>query len=155
MYTLPRSRSLATDCFAAVKTDIINFWNILRPQKGVFTSLRDDAKGVLDKESTPYFSQLRNQWARLASKLIGYKESIAELEETNNSLLNDKTNEIVKLLTLFSVIVFPLTLLAALLGMNTKYLPIVGLPGDFWIITGIMFVGIVGMIWFFKKRRWI
>ena len=66
-----------------------------------------------------------------------------------------KTNEIVKLLTIFSVIVFPLTLLAAIFGMNTKYLPLVGMDGDFWIITAIMIIGVVLMVWLFKKRRWI
>jgi len=138
------------------KADIINFWRIVRPQKGVFTSLRDGASDFFDGEHyTPYFSHLRNHWARIMSTLIIAKETINSLEATNNALLTDKTNEIVKLLTIFSVIVFPLSLLAAIFGMNTKVLPLVGLPGDFWIITAIMAVGTIFMISFFKKKRWI
>ena len=137
------------------KADITNFWRIIRPQKGVLTSLRDDAEDFFGGEHyTPYFAHLRNHWARIMSTLIIAKETINSLEQTNNSLLTDKTNEIVKLLTIFSVIVFPLTLLAALFGMNTKILPLVGIPGDFWIITGLMSAGTLLMIAFFKKKKW-
>ncbi|MDP2734627.1 MAG: magnesium transporter CorA family protein, partial [bacterium] len=137
------------------KADIINFWRIVRPQKGILTSLRDISSDFFGKETVPYFSHLRNHWARAMSTLIIAKETINSLEQTNNALLTDKTNEIVKLLTIFSVIVFPLTLLAAILGMNTKYLPFVGLPGDFWIIAAIMAAGTVCMIAFFKNKKWL
>ena len=138
------------------KADIIDFWRIVRPQKGIFTSLRDNAADFFHGEHyTPYFSNLRNNWARIMSTLIIAKETINSLEQTNNALLTDKTNEIVKLLTIFAVIVFPLSLLAAIFGMNTKYLPIVGLPGDFWIVTGFMLAGTLFMIVLFKRKKWL
>lgn len=136
------------------KTDIINFWRIVRPQKGVFSSLRDISSEFFGKETLHYFSHLRNHWARVMSTLISAKETIIALEETNNALLTDKTNEIVKLLTIFAVIVFPLTLISSIFGMNTKVLPLVGLPGDFWIVTAIMTVGTLAMIVFFRKKKW-
>lgn len=150
-----KEREMLTE-ISFTKADIINFWRIVRPQKGVLTSLRDLSSDFFDGEHyTPYFSRLRNHWARIMSTLIVAKETIVSLEQTNNALLTDKTNEIVKLLTIFSVIVFPLTLLAAIFGMNTKFLPLVGMPGDFWIVTGIMAGGILFMIAFFKKKRWL
>ncbi|MDP4007043.1 MAG: magnesium transporter CorA family protein [bacterium] len=139
---------------AFAKADILNFWRIVRPQKGAFTSLRDISSVFFGEHLTPYFSHLRNHWARIMSDLIAYKETIKALEETNNALLTDKTNEIVKLLTIFAVIVFPLSLLAGIFGMNTTYLPIVGLPGDFWIVTGLMATGTFIMIVLFKKKKW-
>jgi len=138
-----------------IKADIIDFWSIVRPQKGVFTSLHDISAEFFGKETAHYFSHLRNHWARTMSTLMIAKETISSMEETNNALLTDKTNQIVKLLTIFAVIVFPLSLLAAIFGMNTDYLPIVGLPGDFWIVTGLMFAGTILMIALFKKKRWL
>ena len=150
-----REREMLSEISFA-KADVINLWRIVRPQRGVFTSLRDNAVDFFDGEHyAPYFSHLRNHWARIMSTLIIAKETINSLEATNNALLTDKTNEIVKLLTIFSVIVFPLTLLAAIFGMNTQFLPFVGMSGDFWIITTIMAVGILFMIAFFKRRGWI
>ncbi|MBU1015282.1 magnesium transporter CorA family protein [Patescibacteria group bacterium] len=137
------------------KADIIDFWKIVRPQKGVLTSLKEQHVSFFDKELAPYFSHLRNHWARTMSRLFTYRETVQALEDTNNALLNHKTNEIVMTLTIFSVIVFPLTLIASLFGMNTVFLPLVGLRGDFWIIIGIMAAGVLGMLGYFKARRWL
>ena len=60
-----------------------------------------------------------------------------------------------KVLTMFAVVVFPLTLLAAIFGMNTKYLPIVGTEHDFWIILTIMIIGTIFMLILFKRKRWL
>jgi len=139
---------------SVAKADIISFWRIVRPLKGTFTSLRDNSSEFFAKEMVPYFSHLRNHWARCMSSLLANKETVSALEETNNALLTDKTNEIVKLLTIFAVIVFPLTLISSIFGMNTDYLPLVGLPGDFWIVAAIMASGTIVMIVFFKRKKW-
>ena len=138
-----------------VKTDIINFWGIVNPQGEVLESLRKEGKDFFDGELAPYISHLIGDWNQTRNMLEVYKETIQALDETNNALLTDKTNEIVKLLTIFAVIVFPLNLIAGIFGMNTVFLPIVGLPGDFWIVTAIMALGVFTMIGYFKWRKWI
>jgi len=138
-----------------VKADIINFVTIVNPQGEILESLRKEGKSFFGDELQPYFGHLLGDWSQSRHTLEGYKLSIESLEQTNNSLLTDKTNEIVKVLTMFSVIVFPLTLLAAIFGMNTRDLPLTGYAGDFWIISGIMVVGILGMIGFFKLKKWL
>jgi magnesium transporter len=138
-----------------VKADIINFWGIINPQGEILDSLRKEGKDFFDGALGPYFSHLSGDWNQTRNTLEVYKETIQALDETNNALLTDKTNEIVKLLTIFAVIVFPLTLISSIFGMNTKYLPLVGVFGDFWIITGIMIAGVIIMIGYFKHRKWI
>jgi len=138
-----------------VKTDIINVWGIVEPQGQILESLRKEGATFFGEELEPYFSRLHGDWNQATNTLRVYRETIEGYEGTNNSLLTDKTNEIVKLLTIFAVIVFPLTLLAGIFGMNTDYLPIVGVPGDFWIITGGMIVGMIVMIGYIKWRKWI
>ena len=138
-----------------VKADIINFWKIVRPQKGIFTSLRDLSGEFFGPHLTPYFSHLRNHWARVASNLLAHKDSIEALEDTNNALLSHKTNEIMKILTMFSVALLPLALIAGIFSMNTKLLPITGMPNDFWVISGIMVASILLTIGYFKGKRWL
>jgi magnesium transporter len=140
---------------SVVKADIIDFWRIIGPQGDVLESLRKEGTKFFGEEMEHYFSHLIGDWSQAKNDLATYRETIRALEETNNSLLTNKTNEIVKLLTFFSVIVFPLTLLAAIFGMNTEYLPFVGRSGDFWIITGIMATGVIAMIGFFRHKKWL
>ena len=77
------------------------------------------------------------------------------LHSTNQSLIDFRINEIIKTLTIFSVIVFPLTLIAAIFGMNAANMPIVGSPYGFWIILGLMASGTICMLFYFKRRKWL
>ncbi|MCD6528501.1 magnesium transporter CorA family protein [bacterium] len=138
-----------------VKRDIIGFQRIIEPQKLVLTNLAEEASNLFNKKFLPYFHNLISLYDQIHSILNTRHKTLDALDSTNQSLLTTKTNEIIKLLTIFSVIVFPLTLLAAIFGMNTTYLPFVGRPSDFWIICSIMMAGVVVMLVFFKVKKWI
>ena len=137
-----------------VKADIMNFWKIVRPQKGIFTSLRDVSGEFFGPQLTPYFSHMRNHWARVASTLLSHKDAIEALEDTNNALFNHKTNEIMKVLTIFSVIVLPLVILSQIFGMNTS-LPLQDNPRNFEIILTLMILGMLAFFLYFKRRKWL
>jgi len=70
--------------------------------------------------------------------------------------MNYRLNDIMKTLTIFSVIVFPLTLLAAIFGMNTiNGMPFINSINGFWMVIIIMLFGSLGMLIFFKKKKWL
>jgi magnesium transporter len=86
--------------------------------------------------------------------LENYKEVIDSLAETNESVISHRVNDILRVLTSISVIVLPLTLIASIWGMNS------GVPGEqsltaFWIIAGVMFVLLVAMVGYFRRRGWL
>lgn len=137
------------------KADIINFWRTVRPQKGTIESLCEICPRFFGENLAPYFSLLKTHWAKVTSNLMIFKETAGSLEETNESLLASKTNEIMKVLTMFSVVLLPLTLIAGIFSMDTRILPIAGTPGDFWMISGIMLTCVLFMLFYFKKKRWI
>lgn len=88
--------------------------------------------------------------------LVGsYKAVASELRQTNDSLLNTSQNEVMKILTIMAFVTFPLTLISSIFGMNTEYLPLVGLPGDFWYVIGIMVTMTVSFFTFFRLKRWL
>jgi magnesium transporter len=79
---------------------------------------------------------------------------VEALEESNESVISHRVNDILRVLTSISVIVLPLTLLASIWGMN------VGVPGEqsmtaFWIVVGAMFAILVGMVAYFRRRGWL
>lgn len=91
----------------------------------------------------------------LEDRLHGLSETLEELRNTNFALLTTKQNEIMKILTIMAFITFPLSLFTSMFGMNTRHTPILGIPGDFWIIVGMMSVITVSFFAFFKYKRWI
>ena len=86
--------------------------------------------------------------------LENYKEAVEALEDTNESVLSHRVNDILRVLTAFSVIILPLTLIASLWGMNVA-VPGEGDPEDFWIIVGAMGGLLVGMLTYFRRRGWL
>ena len=86
--------------------------------------------------------------------LENYKEVVEALEDTNESYISHRVNDILRVLTSISVIVLPLTLIASIWGMN------VGVPGegdttDFYVIVGAMVVLLLGMVAYFRQRGWL
>jgi len=138
-----------------IRRDILDFRRTIKPQNTVLESLKMRGIEFFGKSSEPYFADIIGDHMRIWNLLENNKETIESLQEANDSLLSHRTNRIMKIITLFAVIVFPLTLVAAIFGMNTKYLPIVGMENDFWIVLGLMILGTVFMLSVFKIKKWL
>lgn len=138
-----------------VKTDILGFWRIVEPQKEILESLLKEGVSFFGKEFYPYFSDLLGTFRKVWNNLATNKEVILALEDTNQSLLSTKINDIIRILTIFSVIILPATLLASIWGMNLKSLPFAGSEKDFLLVVGIMVSMMAIMILYFRRKKWI
>jgi magnesium transporter len=137
-----------------VKQEIINFRKIIRPQRPVLRDLERTKQRYMREELDVYFDDIVDASERIWDMLENYKEVVVALDETNESVISHRVNEILRVLTAISVIVLPLTFIASLWGMN------VGVPGEgdrtaFWIITGGMVGLLVGMVAWFRHRGWL
>jgi magnesium transporter len=86
--------------------------------------------------------------------LENFKEVVEALEDTNESVLSHRLNDILRILTAFSVIMLPMTLIASIFGMNTH------VPGEqsaagFWVVIAVMVVVLGGMLAVFRRNRWL
>jgi magnesium transporter len=134
---------------------IHDFHTSLAPHQEMLASFEPHAARLFGAEFAYYVRTLTGEYDRILRTVGHLQEGLRELRETNNSLLSTKQNEIMKVLTIMAFVTFPLTLISSILGMNTDYLPIVGLPGDFWIVTGFMaFLAVVFFI-YFKRKKWL
>lgn len=138
-----------------VKTDIINFWRIIEPQKEILESLSQEGTIFFGEEFSHYFFRILGLYTEGWNSLKTFKETILALEDTNQSLLSTKTNEIIRILTVFSAILLPLTLLASIWGMNIPELPFSSSPAGFWIILVIMSTLMGFLIAYFKRKKWL
>ena len=149
-----RSREVVRD-ISNVKQEIINFRKIVRPQRAVFTDLeRSKQRFLAEAELEIYFDDINDASERIWQMLEGYKETAEALEQTNESVLSHELNDVLRILTVLSVVFLPLTLIASIFGMNVR------VPGQqsiaaFWEIMVVMAVILVGMIAFFKRRNWL
>ncbi len=90
-----------------VKRDVIGFQRIIETSKLALENLSKEVPQVFGQYFLPYFHNLIGLYEQISSILATQYRTISSLESTNQSLLTTRTNEIIKLLTIFSVIVFP------------------------------------------------
>lgn len=139
-----------------VKTNVVNVRKAIQGHKNVIRQLIHAAESRFPiGELQAYFEKLVEQTKELWDMLELQRDTVNALHETNASLIDYRINEIMKTLTIFSVIMFPLTLIAATFGMNAVNMPFVDSPYGFWIVLGLMAFGGLCMLLFFKRKKWI
>ncbi|MFN8222506.1 MAG: magnesium transporter CorA family protein [Gaiellales bacterium] len=137
-----------------VKQEIISYRKVMKPERSTLRVLERRVARYLPEELEAYFDDLNDAAERIWDQLDNYKEVIEGLESTNESVLSHRQNDVLRLLTIISVTMLPLTLITSIFGMNVIF------PGEssgtaFWVILAIL-VAIVGaMIGFFRFRRWL
>lgn len=138
-----------------VKRDILDFYRIIGPQKNVIEKISTITEEFWGEKISPYFSELTGLFSIVWNQLDTFKDTIRNLEETNNSILSTKINEVMKVLTIFSAIILPLNLLASLFGMNLRFLPFADSPMSFVFFLIIMLIMFFVMMFFFKRKNWL
>lgn len=137
-----------------VKRDILNFRRTMKPQRSVFESMAQKDFRLIESELKPYYQDLIGTNIRIWNSLESAKETIESLEETNNSLLSNKLNLTMKVLTIFSAVLLPLTVYSNILAMSAS-IPFGNNPFGFWIHMSIMlFIGLA-TITLFKVKNWL
>ena len=140
-----------------IKRNIVYFRQIMQAHRTILLQLikNQTRTNGQDVKITNYYHDLIDHVQNIWDLLENYQQTINALEDTNSSLVTFKLNDIMRTLTIFSVIVFPLTLLASIFGMNAKFMPIIGNNLDFWKILGIMAIASISMFLYFKHKKWI
>jgi len=139
-----------------VKTSIVNFRNTMSAHRNIIKNLMKANAKFFDTDTLKvYYQNLVDLTVNIWDILAAQRETIDALHATNESLISFRLNQVMKTLTIFSVIVFPLTLLAAIFGMNAVDMPLVNSRYGFWYIVTIMLVGTIGMFTYFKRKGWL
>ena len=148
-----RSEEVVRDISNA-KQEIINFRKIIRPQRPVLRDLERTKQRYLAEEMDVYFDDIVDASERIWDMLENYKEVVEALEDTNESVLSHRVNDVLRVLTAISVVILPLTLIASVFGMNVK-VPGEGGTTAFWVIIASMVAMLGGMLAYFHRRGWL
>ena len=135
--------------------DLLNLRQTIEPHREVLKSLDEGGVQFFGQDFMPYLRAISNEYYRVHNHVMRHTDSLHELRESNNSLLSTKENETMRVLTIMALLTFPLSLMVAILQIDTVHNPIRGLPYDFWIILGtVVFTGSC-MVIYFKHKKWL
>ncbi len=149
-YTQDRLKDILT-----LKKDIINFRRIIMPQRAIIAQLEHKNKKFLPENLDVYFDDVVDKIEKMWNTLENLQELVASLQETNESIISHNTNNIIKILTIFSVVMLPLNLITGFYGMNVEGLPWVHNVNAVQIIFAVIIGVAVVMVGYFKYKKWL
>jgi magnesium transporter len=137
-----------------VKQEIISYRKIIKPERSTLRVLERRVENFLPEELELYFDDVVDAAERIWDLLDNYKEVVEGLESTNESVISHRQNDVLRLLTVISVTILPLTLVTGLFGMNVVF-PGEGTHEAFWAIVAALAVVAIATLGFFRWKRWL
>jgi magnesium transporter len=136
------------------RKNVILLNTMFKPQIQLFNKLQSGVVKGFAENMEDYWGNIMDYYQKIWDVVEDNGELIKGYSTTFDSLQVNKTNEVIKILTLISSILLPLTFIASLYGMNIK-LPVQGHPYSFYFVAGVMASIALGMLIFFKLRKWM
>lgn len=138
-----------------IKKDLINFRRTIMPQRAVIAQLEHLNLRFSKKELDIYFDNVVDKIEKLYAVAENLKDLIDSLHQTNESIISHNTNNVIRVLTVFSVVMLPLTVITGFYGMNLQPLPFESQSYSVYIVGFIMFAVLTSMLCYFKYKKWI
>lgn len=139
---------------ALVRRDIIALRRIIRHQVPILENLERVDRRIIHEDLEEYFGDILDHIYRARDIIDEHMEIISGLSETADTLLSHRLNSVIRVLTIFSVMMLPLTFISSVYGMNIG-LPFQEHPDAFIIVNAIMLGVVATMLLYFRKRRWL
>jgi magnesium transporter len=136
------------------KRGIAALRRIVGPQRDTILALTRDEHEQIHPETRPYLRDVFDRLARISDLLDSFRDELATILDIYVSQVSNQLNEVMKVLTLITVIIVPVTLVASIYGMNVIF-PGVNTKHGFWTAMGLMAFTGLGMVWFFRSRKWL
>jgi magnesium transporter len=144
----------AIEAISTLRRDVIAFRRIIWPMRAVIGSLEPRIRRFTKMDMAVYFGDTIDHVDKIWDALDEYKEIIEGLNDTHDSLATNRTNEVMRMLTIIATILLPLTVVASIYGMNVP-LPFQESGYSFIFVLAIWVTIVSGMLYFFRRHRWI
>lgn len=109
---------------------------------------------LISEETKTYLKDLQEHVSQIMESMDLNREMIGGLMGMHMTLISNKMNEVMKVLTIISTIFIPLSFIAGVYGMNFEHMPELAYRHGYFILLGIMFILILSMIIYFWKKKW-
>ncbi len=138
-----------------LKREIIYLRKTIRPVIEAVQFLTKCENPLIRESTEPFINDLFANIRQVSEAIDTYREMLSEQLDTYNSLIGNRLNDIMKILTIFSVIFIPLTFIAGIYGTNFDYIPELHFRYGYLMLWGIILALAGAMLFVFKRKKWL
>jgi magnesium transporter len=137
-----------------LKREMIFLRKSVLPLREVITGLSREEVELVTPLTRTHLRDVYDHTIHVIETIDTYREMLAGLLDLYLSSMSNKMNEVMKVLTIIATIFIPLSFIASIYGMNF-YIPEVQWPWGYPVILGVMFFISIGMLIYFRRKKWL
>jgi magnesium transporter len=138
-----------------IKRSVLRLRRISVKQLDILLRISRGEFDLIPQSLLPFYRDIYDHLVRVADLAESYRDLITGLLDAHLSVVSNRLNEVMKVLTIFSAIMLPLTFIVGVYGMNFDNMPELHSRYGYFVIMGVMVVVALGMLTFFWKRGWL
>jgi magnesium transporter len=137
-----------------LKKEMLKMRRSIFPFREVVKSLEKMDSVIIDASTQRFIRDLYDHIVNVSESLELYREMIWSLMDMHMTLISNKMNEVMKVLTIIATIFIPLTFLAGIYGMNFENIPELHYENGYYILWGVMAIIFIMMLIYFRRKKW-
>ncbi|MBO8092449.1 MAG: magnesium/cobalt transporter CorA [Prosthecochloris sp.] len=137
-----------------LKKDLILLRKSTWPLRDIINAITRNEFEVIEEKNLIYFRDIYDHIIHVIDILETFRDMVAGMHDTYMNYVNNRMNEIMKVLTVIATIFIPLTFIAGIYGMNFRHMPELEWQWGYFGILGVMVAIFIGMIGYFRKKKW-
>jgi magnesium transporter len=138
-----------------LKRNVLRLRRISAKQQEILLRVSRGEFALIDREMLPFYRDVYDHLVRVTDLAESYRDLLSGVLDAYLSVISNRTNEIMKVLTIFSAIMLPLTFIAGVYGMNFDNIPELHWKYGYFVVIGIMLIVTSGMLFFFRYKGWL
>ena len=147
------SQSLAE--LYALKRELTYARRLIWPLRDMLSQLVRADDPLVSKRVFPYLRDVNDHVMQIIENLDAYRELLASLVDVHLSTISNRMNQVMKILTIFSAIFMPITFIVGVYGMNFDHIPELHNPYGYYATWVVMIIVTLGMILYFRWKKWL
>lgn len=139
----------------SMKKEVAQLWRLALHQKDILLQLSRGKYPIIHPEQIAFYRDVYDHLVRVSDLTESFRDHISGTMNVYVSVTGSRTNEIMKVLTIFAAILLPLSLIAGIYGMNFKFMPELYMRYGYYYVLGGMGFFAVAMLLFFRLKKWL
>lgn len=137
-----------------LKKELIYLRRAVHPLRDALNQIVKNESDFIEDINTRFFADVVDNVVHLGDSIETYKDLLSGLMDIHINTMNTRLNEVMRVLTVISTIFIPLTFIVGVYGMNFQNIPELEWHWGYYAVWGIMILVVIGMLIFFKFKRW-